>query len=166
MIEPLPFPPRRSRMTIREFWQAQQGGRNDSDSWQASIWQRRIESPGSAASLSKGYVGKTIFMFSTSALTKTNRVRFFYGLKGRGGQEGIVSRCNGTHLGPGVIMVGRKASSEMERFLESFNAAYEKSEIWVSKTTGKSEMRTSIGRRGQSDYDKNGARSLGKTAEF
>lgn len=116
----------RRRVSVRELWRMQEEGLTE---WRPMIrGAERIDAP---LTQSARYVGKTLFTFSTSELNKTDRVRFFYGLKGRGSNKGIVEDSNGVHLGPGVVIVPKRYAQAMESFLASFGSEYSRKDIWV-----------------------------------
>ena len=59
-----------------------------------------------------------LFTYSTEHLSKTDKVRFYYALKGRDGRSGIVIDYNIVHLGRTVLLVPEKFDENVNDFLK------------------------------------------------
>ena len=64
------------------------------------------------------FLPRVLFTFNAGHLSKKDKVRFFYALKGRGVQDGLVQRINAEHLGPGVLLVSSDKASEVDAFMQ------------------------------------------------
>lgn len=126
------------RRSIREFWRLQEeiAKRRESHELESS--------PNIQVDPSPEYSRKVLFTFSTATLSKTNRVQFFYALKGRGRKQGIVDQLGASHLGPGAVMVPWRFSGAMERFLQRFTADYSRLDFWTEKPSRKMRIRTAF----------------------
>ena len=72
-----------------------------------------------------------LFSFNTEHLVKKDKVRFFYALKGRNDQPGIVQRTKAEHLGRGVLLVSADHAKEVEEFLKFWKCNYTQKEVWL-----------------------------------
>lgn len=73
-----------------------------------------------------------LFSYSTSRLTKTDRVKFFYALNGRN-KLGILDRLNALHLGIAVVLVPSAYAEKFQAFLNSWHVSFEKMEILMEE---------------------------------
>ncbi len=137
------------RRSIREFWDMQARGASAEEMLDPSSKAGGLEKGLSSviAEQKRLFVGKVLFQFSTEGLSKSDRVRFFYGLKGRGSNRGIIDDCNGVHLGPGVVLLPRRHAPAMEDFLVDFNADFHIQDIWVLQPSRKSQIRKAFERK-------------------
>lgn len=124
----------RGRRSIREFWNIQEEIAKDVTETPNDLTETGIMD---ASRFSKN----VLFTFSTAELSKTNRVRFFYALKGRGRKQGIVEDLNAIHLGPGAVLVPSRFSGTMERFLIGFNTSHQRLDMWILKDSRKMRIR-------------------------
>ena len=69
----------------------------------------------------KGY---TIFKFSYSGLTGSEKVRFIYSLRGRKGHAGMLQKLNAVELAAGVVLVPVHATFEFREFLTRWRIEY------------------------------------------
>ncbi len=72
-----------------------------------------------------------IFTYSTEHLAKKDKVRFYYALKGRDGKTGIVKNAEIEQLGRAVLFVKEKHWQEVSEFLQYWNCAFSKREVFV-----------------------------------
>ena len=79
------------------------------------------------------YEEMVLFTYSTTHLTKTNKVRFYYALKGRDGQSGVVKQYEVVHLGKTVLMVPGQYSQEIREFLNLWGCVFDEKEVLVKK---------------------------------
>ncbi|MDP7182037.1 MAG: hypothetical protein QF486_05825 [Candidatus Woesearchaeota archaeon] len=61
-----------------------------------------------------------IFTYDTKHLEYKDKVRFFYALKGRGGQPGIIKECNITQLAKTVLLVAPEHEKRVQAFLKEW----------------------------------------------
>ena len=77
-------------------------------------------------------VKKAILLtFSTKHLAKKDKVRFFYALKGRGEQEGIVQRTKTEHIGSSVLLISPEHEKEFDDFFKVWEVEYTKRKITI-----------------------------------
>ena len=82
---------------------------------------------------SGSYAEMVLFTYSTEHLQKKDKVRFYYALKGRDGQSGIVKRYRIDHLGRTVLLVPIKFSKEVNEFLELWECKFKTKEVLIKK---------------------------------
>ncbi len=70
----------------------------------------------------KGY---TLFRFSYSSLTGSEKVRFIYSLRGRNKDGGMLKELNAIELAAGVVLVPVNATFEFKEFLSRWGIEYE-----------------------------------------
>lgn len=75
------------------------------------------------------YAEKVLFTYSTEHLPKKDKVRFYYALKGRDGDSGIVVDYEIDHLGRTVLLVPQKFANDVEDFLKQWKCEYKKREV-------------------------------------
>ncbi|MBW3004041.1 hypothetical protein KY337_05750 [Candidatus Woesearchaeota archaeon] len=81
----------------------------------------------------ENYSEFVIFTYSTEHLLKKDKVRFYYALKGRDGESGVVKRFNIEHLGRTVLMVPKEFEKDLDQFFEIWKCPVEKKEVLVKK---------------------------------
>ena len=74
---------------------------------------------------------KTIISYSIEHLNKTDKVKFFYALKGRNGKQGILSQNKIEQLGRAVILVPDKSKVEITKFLNEWGCSYNKKNVII-----------------------------------
>ncbi len=74
---------------------------------------------------SLGFFSGSVFLFSLGGMTASQKTRFQYALKGRGGRVGILAGLKGRHLGRGTVLVPIENSEKFADFLRSWKAEYE-----------------------------------------
>jgi len=62
-----------------------------------------------------------LFVYSTNQLSKSDLVRFYYALKGRDGQSGILKRTKSTQLARRVLFTKIKQMNELKDFFSLWN---------------------------------------------
>jgi hypothetical protein len=72
-----------------------------------------------------------IFTYSLEHLNKTDKVRFYYALKGRDGKTGIVKAWNVEQLGRAVLLVTSKHEQHVHDFLKFWKCEFETKEVWT-----------------------------------
>jgi hypothetical protein len=72
-----------------------------------------------------------LFTYSTKDLTKTDKVKFHYSLKGRNGTPGLLEKVNGTHVGSAVILVPKEFEGHVEQFFAKWNIPFEKQSVII-----------------------------------
>ena len=91
---------------------------------------------GKAGIIPAGYVARVIFTYSTEHLAKKDKVRFYYGLKGRDGKTGIVKACSIEQLGRAVLLVPEEHEIEVGEFLNYWKCRWEKRQVLIAKGAG------------------------------
>ena len=74
--------------------------------------------------LVKKSITRHIYVYNSSHLTPTERVKFFYALKGRNGKAGILDSTQSIFLAKSVISVTEKNSKEIETFLKTWKCKF------------------------------------------
>ncbi len=73
----------------------------------------------------------SIFVYSTEHLPKKDKVRFYYGLKGRDGKSGIVNKYSLNPLGKAVLLVPKPAADDVSLFLRGWKCKFDRLKVWV-----------------------------------
>jgi len=71
-----------------------------------------------------------IFTYSIENLSKTDKVRFYYAIKGRDGKHGIVKEWNITQLGRAVLLVPEKHEQDVRDFLTFWKSTFASRRVW------------------------------------
>ena len=74
--------------------------------------------------LNKSIKNRQIYVYSSSHLTPTERVKFFYALKGRNGKPGILDTTQSVFFAKSVLSVLPNQSEEIEQFLKEWNCKF------------------------------------------
>ena len=76
-------------------------------------------------------VSKTyaLFAYSTKHLSKTDKIRFYYALKGRDGKSGFVARTSSKHIGKAVLLVPIEFDKDAIDFLNYWKCKFERRKI-------------------------------------
>jgi len=74
--------------------------------------------------LNKSIKNRQIYVYSSSHLTPTERVKFFYALKGRNGNPGILDTTQSVFFAKSVLSVFPNQSEEIEQFLKEWNCKF------------------------------------------
>lgn len=78
-----------------------------------------------------GFKHKIIFSYSTKHLPVKDKVRFYYSLKGREGDAGIIKEYKVTQLGKTVLLVPTRFSQDVEDFLSYWKCKFNKYEVLI-----------------------------------
>ncbi len=65
-----------------------------------------------------------IYVYNSSHLTPTERVKFFYALKGRNGKPGILDSTQSIFLAKAVISTPKESVTEIEAFLNTWKCKF------------------------------------------
>ncbi|MBT4247976.1 hypothetical protein HOD83_00075 [Candidatus Woesearchaeota archaeon] len=84
---------------------------------------------GTSLITSKTFAPKTLFVYSTKHIKGSDKVRFFYDLKGRGKQKGIIESTRSEFFAKSVIIAPSKSVEAMQKFLTKWKCQYEKMEV-------------------------------------
>lgn len=79
------------------------------------------------------YSEMVLFTYSTEHLLKKDKIRFYYALKGRDGQSGIVKQYNVDHLGRAVLLVPKEFAKDVDDFLNYWKCEYQTKEVLIKK---------------------------------
>jgi len=79
--------------------------------------------------LSETPITHTLFFYSTNALAPTDKVRFFYALKGRGGAQGALQVTSSKLLAKTVILTPIDRATAMQEFLQNWGTLTRKLEV-------------------------------------
>ncbi len=73
----------------------------------------------------------SIFTYSTRHLKNSDKVRFYYALKGRDGRSGILKKYVKEHLAKTALLVLKKNNSPIEEFLMIWQCKYKKRRVYL-----------------------------------
>ena len=76
---------------------------------------------------------RIIFLYSTYSLKKTELVKFFYALKGRNKNPGIIQRTGSKFLAKSIVDTSIENKAEFEEFFKFWNVDYETITYQVSE---------------------------------
>ncbi|MEK6849118.1 MAG: hypothetical protein AABY01_00960 [Nanoarchaeota archaeon] len=76
-------------------------------------------------------VASVIFTYSIEHLSKTDKVRFYYALKGRDGKSGVVVAWNIEQLGRAVLLVSDAHEKNVREFLTFWKCNMQSKRVWV-----------------------------------
>jgi len=85
-----------------------------------------VESP-------ENYNAYILYLYAISHLPIKDKVRFYYGLKGRDGKSGIVKEQGIQRLARGALLVQKSKALAVEAFLEEWQCSYEKRDVLIPK---------------------------------
>ena len=83
------------------------------------------------AGVPQNAVAKVIFTYSIEHLSKTDKVRFYYAIKGRDGKSGVVKEWDIEQLGRAVLMIPEAREKELRDFLVFWKCAFNSRRVWV-----------------------------------
>lgn len=66
-----------------------------------------------------------LFSYSTSHLSKKDKIRFYYALKGRDGKSGFVARTSSKHIGKTVLLTPLAHEKDAIDFLNYWKCKFE-----------------------------------------
>lgn len=67
-----------------------------------------------------------IYNYTTKHLNNTEKVKFYYALKGRDGKSGMVKALRLIHIGKSVILAPLRHGEEVEQFFKLWNLSFSK----------------------------------------
>ena len=73
-----------------------------------------------------------IYQYSTKHLNNTEKVKFYYALKGRDGKSGMVKALKLVQLGKAVLLAPYREYEEVEAFFKVWNLSFTKRYAAVS----------------------------------
>jgi len=71
-----------------------------------------------------GYESKIIFSISLADLEKSRKVLFYYALKGKGKNKGMLEESDGEEIGRAVYIIPINKSDEFREFLDNWNVEF------------------------------------------
>lgn len=74
-----------------------------------------------------------LYVYQTKKLTQTDKVRFYYALKGRNGKRGIVKDLKIQQLAKTVLLVSWKYEEEADAFFQLWNLPFTKRRVLVAE---------------------------------
>ena len=74
-----------------------------------------------------------IFSYSIRHLKKSDKIRFYYALKGRDGKSGVIKHYNIEQIAKSVLLVLNKHEKEIEIFLGLWNCEFKKKRVWIKR---------------------------------
>jgi hypothetical protein len=76
-------------------------------------------------------IASVIFQYSLEHLSSSDKVRFYYALKGRDGKTGVVKKWNIEQLGRAVLLVSEDREKEVREFLQHWKCPTKSRRAWV-----------------------------------
>ena len=83
------------------------------------------------AGMPQNTVPKVIFTYSIEHLSKSDKVRFYYAIKGRDGKSGVFKEWDIEQLGRAVLLVPEAREKEVRDFLVFWKCAFNSRRVWV-----------------------------------
>lgn len=80
---------------------------------------------------SSHYLDRVLFTYSLSHLTNSDKIRFYYALKGRDGKSGIVKEYHIQQLGRAVLLVPSPFEHDIESFLKLWKCSRTKKRVMI-----------------------------------
>lgn len=74
-----------------------------------------------------------VLIFNSSKLKGSNKVRFFYALKGRGSKSGIIKQTNSIYLARSAVLVSVKNYLQVVRFLRDWGCDFITKEVYANE---------------------------------
>ena len=71
-----------------------------------------------------------LYTYSLAALSKTQKVLFFYALNGRNSRPGLAEKLHLDHIGISVILCSNSSSKELESFFSKFRIKFSKISVY------------------------------------
>ena len=78
---------------------------------------------------SKAKATHKLFIFDSSKLNGSDKVRFFYQLKGRGATAGILEQADARYIAKSVVLVSNKSYFELVRFFREWDCDFRVKEV-------------------------------------
>ncbi len=79
--------------------------------------------------VSKSDANNRLFIFNSSRLSGSRKVRFFYKLKGRGNKKGILDKLDAEFVAKSVILVSMKNYFALIKFLREWDCDFDIKEV-------------------------------------
>lgn len=79
----------------------------------------------------KNYNTYILFLYNLAHLPTKDKVRFYYGLKGRDGKSGIINQLQIQQLARGALLVEQKKASLVEAFLRDWRCSFDTKEVLI-----------------------------------
>ncbi|MBS3144875.1 hypothetical protein J4208_04800 [Candidatus Woesearchaeota archaeon] len=80
---------------------------------------------------SSNYLDKFLFTYSLTHLTASDKIRFYYALKGRDGKTGVVKEYHIAQLGRTVLLVPSPFAADVESFLKLWKCSMTKKQVMI-----------------------------------
>jgi len=72
-----------------------------------------------------------LYSYSTAHLSKSDKIRFYYALKGRDGKSGFVVRTSSQHIGRAVLLVPIEHDKDARDFLSYWKCKFERKKVKI-----------------------------------
>lgn len=72
-----------------------------------------------------------LFTYSLRHLKYSDKIRFFYALKGRGTGKGVLKTTDSEQLGRAVILTSAKNAPELDEFFRLWKCNFKARRIWL-----------------------------------
>ncbi len=76
------------------------------------------------------YTEFALFTYSTTHLKYSDKVRFYYAIKGRDGKSGIIKDCKIDQLGRTAFLVPKQHANTVDAFLKEWKCSYDRRAVW------------------------------------
>ncbi len=80
---------------------------------------------------SSHYLDRVLFTYSLSHLSTSEKIRFYYALKGRDGKSGIIKEYHIDQLGKTVLLVPSPFDSDVESFLNLWKCTMKRKKVMI-----------------------------------
>lgn len=71
----------------------------------------------------------SLFVYSTAHLSKKDKIRFYYALKGRDGKSGFVAKTRSKHIGRAVLLVPIEFDKDCHDFLSYWKCNFKRRRV-------------------------------------
>lgn len=76
---------------------------------------------------------RVLFKYDTSKLSYTNKIRFYYALKGRDGKTGVVKSTNSDFLAKTILLSPVSSDGQLISFFKEWNVPFTRQRILIEK---------------------------------
>ncbi len=76
---------------------------------------------------------RILFKYETSRLPYTDKIRFYYALKGRDGKNGIIKSTNSEFLAKTIILVPVRFDNDVQSFFREWNVPFTRQRLFMQK---------------------------------
>ena len=80
-----------------------------------------------------GYLNKVLFKYELKKLSKSDRMRFYHALYGRGNSKGILKELNAVKFAETIVLCPQESSESMKDFFNSWKIHYSNAPILIPK---------------------------------